>query len=297
MEKSGQNNSRKKAPKRAALFCAFCAFSWLMLFAGLIRAKDPALLETGRAEKIADAKAEKLKIVSYNMRWRGGQDLEKIIRLLREDKEIGGAAIVCLQEVDRNKKRTKNVNTVRQMADALGFYYVWAAPPTTEKDAEEETGVAILSRFPLSDAKHIVLPVPGPKGRRRVAVSATADAGGQKIRVYSLHAEVRIESDERLQQLRAVIDDAKNYPVAIVAGDFNTYSRVSQADAANLFLDAGFSTPLPHDEATWRTFIVELKLDWLWLRGLKADQHGIGRKVKMSDHWPLWVEVSSKFKV
>jgi endonuclease/exonuclease/phosphatase family metal-dependent hydrolase len=285
-----RNNSRKKAQKAQKKFRLFCAFLWLLLFACPTLANDPSLLETGRAEKIAAAPS-KLKIVSYNMRWRGGKELEQIVRLLRDDQEIGGAAVICLQEVDRNKKRTGNVNTARQMAEALGMYYAWAAPPAVGKDGEEETGVAILSRYPLEQVKRLVLPVAGPNGRRRVALGATVKIGAQKLRLYSLHAEIRIESKQRLEQLRAVIEDAKDYPLAAVAGDFNTYSRASQKDAANLFLDANFTSPFPHDEATWRTFIVELKLDWLWLRGLAADKHGIDRAVGFSDHWPLWLEI------
>jgi hypothetical protein len=39
-----------------------------------------------------------------------------------------------LQEVDRNKKRTGNVNTARQLAEALGMRYAWAAPPDADGD-------------------------------------------------------------------------------------------------------------------------------------------------------------------
>jgi endonuclease/exonuclease/phosphatase family metal-dependent hydrolase len=273
-----------------------CVICLLLLLAGLVAvfANDgPVLLETGQPEKsamVSDA-PDKFKIVSYNMRWRGGKDLEKLIGLLRGDEEIGGAGVICLQEVDRNKKRTKNVNTARQMAQELGLHYAWAAPPSVDTEAEEETGVAILSRYPLSGATRIVLPEAGPKGRRRVALGVTADTGTQKIRVYSLHAEIRISNKGRLEQFRAVLEDAKKYPLAVIAGDFNTYTNGAAADTVKLFQEAGFSTPFPLDKATWRTFIVELKLDWLWLRGLQTNKHGIDRAVKMSDHWPLWLDV------
>ena len=105
----------------------------LVLFLGVcaVRAQEAELLETGRAAKIADAPSapKSLKIVSYNMRWRGGKDLEKLTRLLRDDAEIGGASVIALQEVDRNKKRTGNLNTTRHLAEQLGMYYAWAAPP------------------------------------------------------------------------------------------------------------------------------------------------------------------------
>ncbi len=70
-----------------------------------------------------------IKIVSYNIRWRGGDELRALIEVLRDDTEIGGAAIIGLQEVDRNKERTDCINTARMMAETLGMYYAWAAPP------------------------------------------------------------------------------------------------------------------------------------------------------------------------
>ena len=72
------------------------------------------------------------------------------MELLKHDQEIGGAAIIGLQEVDRNKKRTEHKNTVKLIAETLGFYYAWTAPPATKAGQEEETGVAILSSYPLS---------------------------------------------------------------------------------------------------------------------------------------------------
>src|SRR5262249_14249561 len=55
-----------------------------------------------------------------------------------------------LQEVDRNKKRSGKTNTAKLLADELGLYYAWAAPPTVKPNEEEETGVALLSVHPLT---------------------------------------------------------------------------------------------------------------------------------------------------
>ena len=257
---------------------------------------QPSLLEVGGASKtqdLKDAPAE-LKVVSYNMRWRGGEELKKVIKLLREDPAIGGASIIGLQEVDRNKRRTGNANTARQIADALGMRYAWAAPPAREGDAEEETGVALLSAFPLSDITRILLTHEGPEGRRRVAVAATVQVGPIPVRVYSVHAETRMPVEKKVEHWRAVLDDLRLYPKvkgAIVLGDFNTIKQKDVSAARRLFADAGFNTPFPDDRATWKTFIVELKLDWLWLRGLEATGFGIDKDVDLSDHWPLWVKV------
>ncbi|MDT4968626.1 MAG: hypothetical protein QOJ64_3363 [Acidobacteriota bacterium] len=267
------------------------------------RADDPPadLLETGHATKLQAPPSlpTSVRIVSYNIRWRGGNDLIKLIELFRSDAEIGRATILGLQEVDRNRKRTDNVNTARQMAEALGMYYAWAAPPTVatkdKKPQEEETGVAILSVYPLIDVTRIVLPNEGPHGRRRVAVGATVNIGERSVRVYSVHAELRMSNEERLEQFKAVLDDVQaNYAKmerVVVLGDFNTVSGKDVDGTTNLFTAAKFSTPFSNSLTTWKTFILEFKLDWLWLRGLTATEFGIDKKVGLSDHWPLWAVV------
>ncbi len=247
-----------------------------------------------------DAAPAEIKIVSYNIRWRGGDDLKRLIETLRADKEIGGAHVIGLQEVDRDRRRSGGVNAARLMADALGMNYAWAAPPSDGKKnddreaGEDETGVAILSRFPLTDAERLVLPHHGPGCRRRAGIGATVGVGGQKIRVYSLHAETRVEIAKKTEQWRAPLDSLARRPDitrAVVLGDFNSIKGKDVRAARKLFAAANFTTPFPDDKSTWKTFVFKLKLDWLWLRGLDATSHGIAKHVGFSDHWPLWVKI------
>lgn len=260
---------------------------------------DATLLESGKAATVkTEAKAPReIKVVSYNMRWRSGDDLKELTKLLREDPEIGSAAILGLQEVDRRKKRSRNSNVARIMADELGMHYVWAAPPAAESDDEEETGVAILSIYPLSDVRRIVLPHEGPNRRRRAGLGATVEMGDQKWRVYSIHAETRLSLDKKMEQYKAILDDLARYPSdmpAIVMGDFNTWEANADRKTIKLFSEAGFRTPFG-GQSTFRRRIVlvpiEFRLDWVWLRGLDAASYGIDRKVDVSDHWPLWTNV------
>ncbi len=85
------------------------------------RLPDSELLEVGRGGVAPKAHTPaELKIVSYNIRWRGGDELRELIKLLKDDPEVGGASVIGLQEVDRNKKRTNNINTVKLIAEELG---------------------------------------------------------------------------------------------------------------------------------------------------------------------------------
>ena len=257
---------------------------------------DATLLESGKGTTLRKQtpSPQEIKVVQYNIRWRSGDDLKKIIELLENDPEIGGAAIMGLQEVDRRKKRSGNNNTARIIADSLGLHYAWAAPPSAKATDEEETGVAILSVYPLSDVRRIVLPHHGPNRRKRVALGATVEIDNRRWRVYSAHAETRISFDKKLEQFKAMLEDLAQYPPdmpAIIMGDLNTWEPKAGRKTTKFFTDAGLKTPFG-DQSTfkWRMMFVpiEMKLDWVWLRGLEAASCGVDRKIGISDHYPLW---------
>ena len=188
------------------------------------------------------------------------------------------------------------------MADELGMHYAWAAPPSPESDDEEETGVAILSSYPLSDVKRFVLPHEGPNKRRRAALGATVELGDQKWRVYSIHAETRLSLDKKMEQYKSLLEDLARYPSdmpAIVMGDFNTWEASADRKTIKLFSEAGFRTPFGGQSTFRRRIVVvpiQFRLDWVWLRGLDAASYGIDREVDISDHWPLWTNVKLSVK-
>ena len=271
----------------------------LVLLFLLFPRPDVPLLESGKGETIRKPTntTNEMKIVSYNIRWRSGDDLKLLIKFLKDDPETGGAAILGLQEVDRRKKRSGNRNTAKMIADELGLHYAWAAPPSAKPGDEEETGVALLSVYPLSDVRRIVLPHEGPNKRRRVAVGATVEIDKRQWRVYSAHAETRIDFDKKLEQFKALLDDLAQYPPdtpAIIMGDLNTWEPKAGRKTIKFFTDAGLKTPFG-SQPTFRRRVmfvpIELELDWVWLRGLEAVGFGIDRGIEVSDHWPLWTNV------
>src|SRR5689334_25153899 len=93
--------------------------AFVLLLALIFTPNDGPLLESGQAttlRKQTSTPAE-IKVISYNIRWRSGDDLKTLIKFLQEDPEIGSASILALQEVDRHKKRTGHNNTVKTIAD------------------------------------------------------------------------------------------------------------------------------------------------------------------------------------
>jgi len=300
MKQSTSVTGQHESPLLLLLITFIMAYSFLagLSFAQKQTPTGPDLLEIGNPSKSLPSKTTpvEIKIVSYNIRWRSGDELREISKALKGDTAIGGAAIIGLQEVDRNKKRTGYANTARALAEDLGMYYAWAAPPAAKSDKEEETGDAILSRYPLRNIERLVLPHEGPGGRRRAALGATVKIGEANSRVYSVHAETRIPVAGKLDQMRAVLQDLAHYPKtmpAIVLGDFNTWEVNAVDETTKLFNDAGFATPFDNEPTFFTKVLIsiELKLDWIWLRSLEPANHGIDRKIEVSDHWPLWTIV------
>ena len=109
-----------------------------------------------------------------------------------------------------------------------------------------------------------------------------------------------MSNERRLQQFKAVLDDLNTHHAkverAVVVGDFNTLTGKDVDATTELFTKEKFSTPFDNDVSTWKTFVIELKLDWIWLRGLHVVNHGIDKKIGLSDHWPLWVNVALNAK-
>ena len=94
------------------------------------------LCETGQATKLISGpdKPGEINVVSYNIRWRTGAELEQIASWLKSKH----ALIIALQEVDRAKERTGKTNNARALAESLGMFYAWAAPPAPKENQEEE---------------------------------------------------------------------------------------------------------------------------------------------------------------
>ena len=260
---------------------------------------ESMLLESGtpvKLQHVGPTKGE-IKIISYNIRYRSGDDLKQLIKLFREDPEIGNAVVIGLQEVDRKKKRSGNANTAKIISNELQMNYAWAAPPTAKPTDEEETGVTILSPFPISDIRRMVLPHEGPNGRRRVALGATIRVHDIDLRVYSMHGETRIGMDKKMEQMGTLLQDLKKYPEhmpAIIVGDMNTWESSAERKTLKLFSDFGLKTPFGSQTTFCRKVLfvpIEFRLDWIWLRGVEALTYGIDRQIKLSDHYPLWTNV------
>jgi len=217
------------------------------------------------------------RVVTFNVKF--AREIDRAARLLREHEELRGADLVALQEMDAE-------GTAR-IARALSMNYVYY-PAVRHSASDRDFGNAILSRWPLSDDRKLVLPYRSRfRDMQRIAVSATAATPLGPVRVYSVHLETPggIAAVNRQRQAAAVIRDARLYPRAIVAGDFNS------RHVGKVFEWYGFRWVTKDLGSTIRFFA----WDHVFVRGLEPVPLGAGivrDSGGASDHLPVWAVLS-----
>ena len=243
------------------------------------RSAPPGLAAPAPPGSAAPAPPTRLRVVTFNLEF--SREVSRAIRLLRDEPALHPADLVFLQEMDPAG--------VRRIASALGMGYVYY-PATVHPMTGRLFGNAILSRWPLSDDRKLVLPHRGRFGKtQRIAVGATMDVAGVPIRVYTMHVATGVEvpPEKRRDQVRALLADADGWPgPVIVGGDLNAKGL------GRLFTARGYAWPT---EGIGRTSGLAA-LDHIFLRGLAADaERGAGKvadNLRASDHLPVWTVVT-----
>ncbi len=254
-------------------------------------------VEVGTSARIASPR-ERLRVVTFNVAM---QTAPAIYRAMQRSPALRDADIVFLQEVEARPGET--TSRAGQVARRLGFFHAYA--PGFGLEGGGSHGVAILSRYPLSNIHAMELPRRDMhyNSRRRVALGATVHVGRRAARLYSVHLDLRMRSRDRALQLAPVLRAASRHPEmpVIVAGDFNTtpftwLGRVLPIPGGRhgTKLDSfarrhGFETPVASSGATspW----LGMRLDGIYTRRLEVAAFAVDRTVRISDHLPLWADV------
>src|SRR5262245_17833242 len=135
--------------------------------------------------------------------------------------------ILALQEADRETGRAGTQHVAARLAEAMGLPYVHvgAGLPTGRKPAQREwwlnfeeqiglhdrgdTGVALLSRVPLSEIERIDLPWHDCPWRPRLAMAATFELQDQALRLFNVHIDPHGPLDNQHQQTERVLQAAE----------------------------------------------------------------------------------------
>lgn len=164
-----------------------------------------------------------LKVMSYNIHHAnpparaGVIDLEAVANAIRaRDPDL-----VALQEVDVNTTRSGPFNQAGELAQKLGMHFFFGKAIDYEGGAY---GVAILSKFPISESSVHPLPTKaGSNAEPRVLARARVQLpDGTFLRFGSTHLDAQSDQANRLLQAEEIgrLAAAEQLPF-VLGGDFN----------------------------------------------------------------------------
>ncbi len=219
--------------------------------------------------------------------------------------------VLALQEADKSTGRAGGHHVARELADAMNSAWVHlpAGIPRGQKpvarqwwlDFEEpidlcdpgDTGVAMLSHLPMTEVTRIDLPWQECPWRPRLAMAATLEVGGRSLRIINAHVDPHAALGGQLEQLEVLQTHAEQSAnPTLILGDFNTLSKQKAIETRKFFESRGYHTPFPTGTPTWRGAGIRLHADWIFGRDVNFNRWGVARPLNVSDHWPIWTEVS-----
>jgi endonuclease/exonuclease/phosphatase family metal-dependent hydrolase len=190
----------------------------------------------------SDRAARRLKVVQWNIEH--GNRFEAIRRALHTRSELRDADVVSLNEVDLGMARSGNRDVAFDLAESLGMHAVWAPMfleltagrhddsrfAGTAPNREAIFGLALLSRHPIGEVRHLLMPASEEFGFRRQRMYGRNGAIIAEILhptgvflLTTMHLNVHGSPPDRCEQVRLVLHalHGETRPI-ILAGDFNS---------------------------------------------------------------------------
>lgn len=192
--------------------------------------------------------------------------------------------VVLLQEVDRFRAGSGNVDQAAWLGEQLGYEHVFGA---NLRSGGGEYGTAILSRHPIVTSENVALPN-RPGAEQRGLLKAVVRLPGRDVSFYTTHLQSRrVYAGLRAEQAREVVRilDADENPT-VIGGDFNSGPSVEAMRVMRERLTDTWAVSGRGDGATWPATGARGRIDYLLHHGVDA----LGAVVTpsgLSDHLPL----------
>ncbi len=238
-------------------------------------------------------------------------NLKTAARVFSDNGLLPRPDILALQEADKATGRAGGQHVAARLSLDLGmpFVHVGAGIPRGIKPEQREwwlnfeeqiglhdpgdTGVALLSRLPLSEIERIDLPWHKCAWRPRLAMGVTIELEDQRVRLFNVHVDPHGPLDNQHQQVEAVLERAEQFRgPRVILGDFNTLSKEKAVEIRRLMESRNYSTPFPTGTTTWRGAGLRFHADWIFTNGLSVGRWGVVKPLNVSDHWPIWAEIA-----
>jgi endonuclease/exonuclease/phosphatase family metal-dependent hydrolase len=242
---------------------------------------DPAQPYYATRHGVAREAEPGLRVVTFNVE--RGRRVAEAVAALQHHADLREADVVVLQEMSG-----EGVAAVARALRMNSAYH----PASREPRGGPDWGNAVLSPWPIDDARKVRLPHRSRLNQRaRTATAVRVSLPTGAVRVYSTHlGSVRgmSEAKRRDQALAILADAADSREPVVIAGDFNS-ERLGR-----LFEEQGYCWPTRHVGPTVDRYAV----DHVFARGLCAPGEGghagVAREVTdASDHRPVWARFAA----
>ena len=228
---------------------------------------------------VTTVEAQKVRLMSYNVKNGGGLDGIKDITRNGELVRKAQPDVVAVQEVDSCTRRNK-FYVLGKMAEAAGGYHAYFGP--TIPYAGGKYGIGVLTKEPALSVEFHRLPCPKePRGMLVVEL--------KKYYIISTHLSLKeAQRVESVAIIKDVVSKLKNKPV-FIAGDMN-----ARPNSAPIVAFKEFTTLLSDDSKyTFPSTNPRICIDYIF--GVNGSFKVLGRKIfyesLASDHLPLYVDV------
>jgi endonuclease/exonuclease/phosphatase family metal-dependent hydrolase len=252
-------------------------------------APPPTLPSATASACPALAREVPLRVLTLNThggRGPGGFDMERLARLILS----ADVDVALLQEVDRDRPRSRHVDMAQVLARATGMEVAYGVNVHLGP-RRGVSGVATLSRHPITAERHTLLPNrPGLK--QRGLLQTDLDVDGATVSVFNTHLE-NTAPDVRFRQLAALRGPVAttDHPV-VLGGDLNAGPESETLRLARTFLRDAWRSAGAGPGATAPAPSPRIRIDYLlYAPPVRAERTEVLPSV-VSDHRAVLAELS-----
>lgn len=141
------------------------------------------------------------------------------VKQFKQDIQDLNLDIICLQEVDRNAKRSGNIDMIKELAKENNYPYFHFYK--TMWILNGHYGLGILSRYPIKEVSSLLLPNSFIK-EPRILTKTTLAIHHKDIVIYNTHLTYE-NNDIRTRQMNKVKEEIDFSKYTILTGDFNSF--------------------------------------------------------------------------
>ncbi|WP_192350107.1 endonuclease/exonuclease/phosphatase family protein [Algoriphagus sp. Y33] len=240
-----------------------------------------------------EQQGKSIKVLSYNIHHSNPPsrpdliDLDAIAKVIKESE----AEVVGLQEVDVFTSRSgSDLHMAKELAELVGMPYFYFSKGIDYQGGEY--GTAILSKYPLSDTKTVLLPAEEGTEQRTISLATVTLEEGVRFQFANTHLDFSSATNSLSQAEKIGEYFSEETSPIILVGDFN-----STPDSAPIrLLDGSFTRTCKNDCAPTIPVINPKKtIDFIMYRGAEdfaVKSHRVIQETYASDHLPVLAELT-----